>query len=54
VQAVKRSVVLGMELSPEEALEKELELGIPVSMSADCREGTKAFKEKRKPVFTGK
>ncbi|MCW5892000.1 MAG: enoyl-CoA hydratase/isomerase family protein [bacterium] len=53
VQAVKRSVVLGMELSPEEALEKELELGIPVSMSADCREGTKAFKEKRKPIFTG-
>jgi enoyl-CoA hydratase len=53
VQAVKRSVVLGMELSPEQALEKELELGIPVSMSADCREGTKAFKEKRKPVFTG-
>ncbi len=54
VQAVKRSVVLGMELSPEQALEKELELGIPVSMSADCREGTKAFKEKRKPVFTGR
>ena len=27
-----------------------MELGIPVSMSEDCREGTKAFKEKRKPV----
>lgn len=53
VQAVKKSVVLGLELPPEQALEKEQELGIPVSMSADCREGTKAFKEKRKPVFTG-
>jgi enoyl-CoA hydratase len=54
VQAVKRSVVEGIGLSPEQALEKELEIGIPVSMSEDCREGTKAFKEKRKPVFKGR
>jgi enoyl-CoA hydratase len=54
VQAVKRSVVVGLSLPPEQALEKELELGIPVSMSEDCREGTRAFKEKRKPVFHGK
>jgi len=54
VQAVKRSVLAGLGLPPEQALEKEMEIGIPVSMSEDCREGTKAFKEKRKPVFKGK
>jgi enoyl-CoA hydratase/carnithine racemase len=54
VQAVKRSVWETMGLPLEQALEKELELGIPVSMSEDCREGTKAFKEKRKPVFKGR
>ena len=54
VQAVKRSVVEGLTMSPEQALEREMELGIPVSASEDCREGTKAFKEKRKPVFKGR
>jgi enoyl-CoA hydratase len=54
VQAVKRSVVEGLGLSTEKALEREMELGIPVSMSEDCREGTKAFGEKRKPVFKGR
>ena len=54
VQAVKRSVLAGMGLPAEQALEKELEIGIPVSMSEDCREGTKAFNEKRKPVFKGR
>ena len=54
VQAVKRSVLAGIGLPPEQALEKEMEIGIPVSMSEDCREGTRAFKEKRKPVFKGR
>ncbi len=54
VQAVKRSVVEGLALPTEKALEHEMELGIPVSMSEDCREGTKAFGEKRKPVFKGR
>ena len=54
VQAVKRSVLVGLALPPEQALEREMEIGIPVSMSEDCREGTKAFKEKRKPVFKGR
>jgi enoyl-CoA hydratase len=54
VQAVKRSVLAGLGLPPEQALEKEMEIGIPVSMSEDCKEGTKAFKEKRKPVFRGR
>jgi len=54
VQAVKRSVVEGLDLPSEKALERELELGIPVSMSEDCKEGTRAFNEKRKPVFHGR
>jgi enoyl-CoA hydratase len=54
VQAIKKSVLAGRNLLHAAALEKEMELGIPVSMSEDCREGTKAFKEKRKPVFRGR
>jgi len=54
VQAVKRSVLAGLGLPLEDALAKELEIGIPVSMSEDAREGPKAFKEKRKPVFKGR
>jgi enoyl-CoA hydratase len=54
VQAVKRSVLEARNLSHDKALEREMELGVPVSMSEDCREGTKAFKEKRKPVFKGR
>jgi enoyl-CoA hydratase len=54
VQAVKRSVLAGLGLPLEQALEKELEIGIPVSMSEDAREGPRAFKEKRKPVFKGR
>jgi enoyl-CoA hydratase len=54
VQAVKRSVLECRNLPHAAALEKEMEIGIPVSMSEDCREGTKAFKEKRKPVFKGR
>ncbi len=54
VQAVKRSVLAGLGRPTADALEKELEIGIPASMSEDAREGTKAFKEKRKPVFKGR
>jgi enoyl-CoA hydratase len=54
VQAVKRSVLAGLGLPTQQALEKEMEIGIPVSMSEDSKEGTNAFKEKRKPVFKGR
>ena len=54
VQAIKRSVLTCLSLPIEQALDKELEIGIPVSMSEDAREGPRAFKEKRKPVFKGR
>jgi enoyl-CoA hydratase len=54
VQAVKRSVLAGLGRPTKEALDLEMEIGIPVSMSEDAKEGTRAFKEKRKPVFHGR
>src|SRR2546428_5279997 len=54
VQAVKRSVLAGLGRPTAEALEKELEIGIPASMFEDARGGTKALQEKRQPVFKGR
>ena len=54
VQAVKQSVLAGSGLSIKDALAKEMELGIPVSSTEDAREGPRAFKEKRKPVYKGR
>ncbi|MFZ2920561.1 MAG: enoyl-CoA hydratase-related protein [Desulfosalsimonadaceae bacterium] len=54
VKAVKQSVQEGIGLSLEEGLAKELEIGIPVFLSEDAKEGPRAFKEKREPKFKGK
>jgi enoyl-CoA hydratase len=54
VQAVKRSVLAGLGRPTKDALDLEMEIGIPVSMSEDAKEGTRAFKEKRKPTFHGR
>jgi enoyl-CoA hydratase len=54
VQAVKRSVLAALGRPTVDGLQSEHELGVPVAMSEDAREGTRAFKEKRRAVFHGR
>ena len=54
VQAIKRSVIESAQLSEQEGLARELEIGWPVFKSEDAKEGTTAFSEKRDPVFKGR
>lgn len=51
IQAVKRSVRRCMDLPMDKALELELHIAAEVFMTEDAREGPRAFKEKRKPVW---
>lgn len=54
VQAILKSLRENEECLPEiEALKREEELGWPVFATKDAKEGMRAFKEKRKPVFIG-
>jgi len=53
VQAVLQSLREGKNLTEDEALARELELGWPVFGSEDAKEGPKAFAEKRDPHYTG-
>jgi enoyl-CoA hydratase len=54
VKAIKRSVQETEGLPEAEALKIELEIGLPIFATADAREGTLAFKEKRAPHYEGR
>jgi E-phenylitaconyl-CoA hydratase len=53
VQGVKEAMLRGIEMTLEEGLALETELGRRVNSSKDFAEGMKAFAEKRKPNYTG-
>ncbi len=53
VQKIKEGVIRTSGLPLHEALAIENEVSVAVMMSKDAREGPRAFKEKRKPRFTG-
>jgi enoyl-CoA hydratase len=54
VRAILRSVRETLALPETEALQKELEIGLPIFGTEDAREGPKAFAEKRAPNYKGK
>ena len=53
IRALLQAVVRGRELPLDEGLAVEREIFSSLFASADTREGTRAFLEKRKPVFRG-
>ncbi len=54
VQAVLRSLRETEGMPEAEALQHELQIGLPIFATEDAREGPRAFKEKRPPAFKGR
>ena len=53
VSKIKEGVIRSSGLPLAESYEIENEVSAAVMVSKDAREGPRAFKEKRKPKFTG-
>jgi len=53
VRKIKEGVIRSSGLPLDRALEIENEVSVAVMTSKDAREGPRAFKQKRKPNFTG-
>jgi enoyl-CoA hydratase len=54
IRACLQAVTRGIEMSIEDGLELEARLFSELFATEDVREGTRAFLEKRKPLFRGK
>jgi enoyl-CoA hydratase len=54
IRACLQAVTRGIEMSVEDGLELEARLFSELFATEDVREGTRAFLEKRKPVFRGR
>ena len=53
VQGVKEAMLRGIEMSLDEGLSLEGEMGAKLILSKDFSEGRAAFLEKRKPYYKG-
>ena len=53
LQAVLKSLRESADLGETEALANELQIGAPIFLTNDAKEGPSAFAEKREPNFTG-
>ena len=54
IRATKEAVLRGLTLPIDEGLRLEMELAAPLNLTEDCKEGVRAFAEKRKPDFKGR
>ncbi len=52
-KAIKKSVREGCGLPLKDALNNEKEIGLPIFLTEDAKEGPRAFYEKREPVYKG-
>ena len=54
INMIKTSIYQGLEMDLASALEREAAVQSICILTEDCKEGIRAFKEKRKPMFKGR